>query len=61
MTGTTLTSEALAKILLGLPKLRFLPNGDFLTDCLEWIAYESQNINLLQSNRNLMRCSALIT
>ena len=51
MAGTTLTSEALAKILLGLPKLRFLPNGDFLTDCLEWIAYESQNINLLQSHR----------
>lgn len=49
MAGTTLTSEALAKILLGLPKLRFLPNGDFLTDCLEWIAYESQNINLLQN------------
>ena len=50
MTGTPLSCEALAKILLGLPKLRFLPNGDFLTDCLEWIAYESQNINLLQSN-----------
>ena len=54
MTGTTLTSEALAKILLGLPKLHFLPNGDFLTDCLEWIAYESQNINLLQSNKYLI-------
>lgn len=48
MAGTTLTSESLAQILLGLPKLRFLPNGDFLTDCLEWIAYENRDINPLQ-------------
>ena len=41
MAGTPLTSQSLATILLGLPKLRFLPNGDFLCDCLEWMVYDS--------------------
>ena len=39
--GTTLSNECLARLLLGLPKLLFLPNGDFLCDCLEWLAYDS--------------------
>jgi len=41
MEGTSLCSESLAQILLGLPSLVSLPNGDFLCDCLEWMAYES--------------------
>jgi len=41
MAGSTLTTECLARLLLGLPRLVCLPNGDFLCDCLEWIAYES--------------------
>jgi len=41
MAGTPLTSQSLATILLGLPKLRYLPNGDFLCDCLEWMVYDS--------------------
>ena len=39
--GTSLSNESLARLLLGLQKLRFLPNGDFLCDCLEWLAYDS--------------------
>ena len=39
--GCTLSMESLARVLLGLPRLAFLPNGDFLCDCLEWIAYDS--------------------
>jgi len=41
MGGTTLSSEALAIMLLGLKKLVSLPNGDFLCDSLEWLVYES--------------------
>jgi len=41
MAGTTLSCEALAIILLGLKNLVSLPNGDFLCDVLEWLAYES--------------------
>ena len=39
--GTSLSNESLARLLLGLTKLLFLPNGDFLCDCLEWLAYDS--------------------
>merc|ERR1719370_1051031 len=41
MAGTTLSTQALAVILLGLKKLVSLPNGDFLCDVLEWLVYES--------------------
>ena len=41
MAGCTLTTQSVARVLLGLPRLVSLPNGDFLCDCLEWIAYES--------------------
>lgn len=41
MAGTSLSNESLARLLLALTKLLFLPNGDFLCDCLEWLAYDS--------------------
>jgi len=41
MAGSPLGSEALAKVLLALPRLVNLPNGDFLCDTLEWLVYQS--------------------
>merc|ERR1719270_2238943 len=52
-----LNSESLARILLGLPKLVSLPNGDFLTDCLEWMVYEDSSNSSNKSEKNIPKFS----
>lgn len=41
MAASPLGSETLARVLLALPRLVNLPNGDFLCDALEWLVYQS--------------------